>query len=275
MSARLRLRRRGLSLVEVLIAVVLLGIVGAGITRLLSSQMRFFSRATNARDARAVSRSALNLVRAEMRMIEPRGIVGATADSVSVRLPYAMGLNCSLNTGTFMPVDSLTYATAVYGGYAWKDTAAAAVYTYVPSVTAPVGGLAASCTGVGITPVPDGPLLTLAAVPTAVAGAPLFLFQTVTYVFDDSVLMPGRTALWRRVTGGAAEEVAVPVDAGSEFRFYVVGSTVAQAAVPSPLTDMTGVELVLQGESERSSPGTGAPESSETRISIFFRNVVQ
>lgn len=36
------MRRRGLSLVEVLIAIVLLGIVGAGITRMLSSQLRFF-----------------------------------------------------------------------------------------------------------------------------------------------------------------------------------------------------------------------------------------
>ena len=36
----------------------------------------------------------------------------------------------------------------------------------------------------------------------------------------------------------------------------------------------TGLELVLTGESERNSPGTGTPESSDVRVSIFFRNAV-
>lgn len=40
------MRRRGLTLVELLIAIVLLGIIGAGITRLLSSQLRFFASRT-------------------------------------------------------------------------------------------------------------------------------------------------------------------------------------------------------------------------------------
>lgn len=272
----MQMRRRGLSLVELLVAVVLLGIVGAGITRMLQSQMRFFSRATNARESRSVSRNALNLMQAEMRMIDQRGIIAATADSLTIYVPYATGLNCALSTGTFAGIDSLTQATAGFAGYAWKDTLPSATFTYVTSSTAPVAGLAATCTAAGLAVIPGGRQLILSpAVPTAVVGAPLVLFQTVTYKVAASTLIPGRTAIWRKVGSAAAEEIAVPFDATTRFRFYGAGDVAAEDAVPSPVNTIAGVELVLVGESERSSPGTNAPESVETRVAIFFRNSVQ
>lgn len=270
------MRRRGLSLVEVLIAIVLLGIVGAGITRMLQSQMRYFGKSTNERDARSVSRNALNLMRAEMRMIEPAGVIAASADSLTVRLPYAVGMSCSNSTGTFIPVDSLTWATAEFAGYAWRDTTQNAAYTYVASGNEPTAGQATDCTTAGLGVIPDGSVLVLdPSIPTAVVGAPLMLYQTVTFKFAASTLVPGRIALWRRVTGGATEEIAVPFDATSRFRFYIPGATTAQDAVPGTLSTMRGIEVVLRGESERTSPGTAEPEVSESRLSILFRNAVQ
>ena len=268
--------RRGFTLAELLIAVVLLGIVGAGITRLLQSQMRFFQRSTGARDARAVTRNALNLVRDEMRMIEPQGITAATTTSITVRVPYAMGVYCSASTATFVPVDSLIQTTAVFAGYAYRDTALNAPYTYVATTTAPSAGTLTLCTTTaGITPVTNGQTLLLSpAIGSLAAGAPVLLFQTVRYYLSASTLEPGRTALWRQVTGGVNEEVAVPFDASSVFQFYVSGGTTPQATVPGTLSTITGLELVLTGQSERNSPGTGAPESSVTRVSIFFRNAV-
>lgn len=268
--------RRAFTLVEILLAVVLLGIVGIGMTRLLSSQMRFFQRATGARDARAVSRNVVNLMRGELRMIEPRGITAATTTSITVRVPYQMGIYCSASTATFVPLDSLIRATASFAGYAYRDTALNATYTYVASGTAPAAGTATDCTGTpGITPVPDGDLYLLSpAFGSLAAGAPVFLFQTITYSLAASTLVPGRTALWRQVAGGPNEEIAVPFDATSVFRFYASGATTSQAAVPGTLSDITGLELVLTGESERNSPGTGTPESSDVRVSIFFRNAV-
>ena len=273
----MRTRRRGLTLIEVLIAIVLLGIVGAGITRLLSSQMRFFSRATNQRDARAVSRNALNLVRQELRMVEPRGIVAAGADSIRVRLPYAMGVYCGANTVTFAPVDSVVWSMAAYGGYAYRDTTTGAVTTYLAAGTGTLtSGASATCTGNGITPVPGGLLwIVQPNVPITTLGAPIFLFQDVTFRFANSTLVPGRTALWRQRAGGTAEEVAVPFDATSRFRFYVNGGTVASDTVPGALNTMTGLELVLRGESERTPPGSNAPIEALTRVPIFFRNAVQ
>ena len=271
----MKIPRRGFSLVEILLAVVLLGIIGVGMTRLLSSQMRFFQRSTGARDARSVTRNATNLMRSEIRMIEPTGITAATTTSLTARVPYLMGVYCSANTATFVPLDSLIRATAVFRGYAFRDTSLNAPYTWVPSTTALTVGLPTVCTGLGITPVPGGDLWTLSpGLGTLAAGAPVLLYQTITYSLANSTLVPGRTALWRTVTGGVAEEIAVPFAAGSVFRFYVSGSTTSQGAVPGTLSTMTGVEFVLTGQSERNSPGTGAPESSVARIAIFFRNAV-
>ena len=267
-------RRRGFSLIEILIAVVLLGIIGAGVTRLLQSQMRFFGRATNGRDARAVTRNALNLMRNEMRMIEPTGITAATTTSITVRVPYAMGVYCSASTVTFIPVDSLVWATATNAGYAYRDTAPNAPYVWVTASSAPAAGLTASCTAVGITPVTGGAVRILAPALAVAAGAPVLLYQTVRYSLAASVLVSGRTALWRTVTGGAAEEIAVPFGAGSVFRFYVSGGVASQAAVPGTLTTISGLELVLVAESERDSPGTLEPASADSRVSIFFRNAV-
>jgi prepilin-type N-terminal cleavage/methylation domain-containing protein len=269
-------RRRGFTLTEIMIAVVLLGMVGLGISRLLMSQTRFFARATGARDSRSVARNALNIVRDEMRMIEPRGITAATTTSITVRVPYAMGVYCSSNTATFVPLDSLTSANAIFRGYAYRDTSLNGSYTYIASTTAPAAGTATNCTGApGISLIPNGPLLELSpAFPVLAPGSPVLLFQTIQYELAASTLVPGRTALWRRVSGGLAEEIAVPFENTAIFRFYVSGGTTSQTAVPGTLNTITGIELVLVGESERNSPGTGAPESTPVRLSIFFRNAV-
>lgn len=269
------MRRRGLSLIEVLIAIVLLGIVGVGITRMLSSQLRFFASSSNSRDARAVSRNALNLTRSELRMVEPRGIVAATRDSVTIRVPYLMGLYCSASSAMFVPTDSLTLATAQYGGYAYRDTLAGATYTYVAQTGALSIGADALCTGVGLTKIPGGTIYTVVPVLGVLAtSAPFFLWQTVTYKFATSTLVPGRLALWRKAGAAAAEEIAVPVDTASRFNFYTTG-TASSTTVPSPLNTMRGLEILLYGESERTSPGKTTPEESLQRVSIFFRNAVQ
>jgi len=269
-------RRRGFSLAEVLVAVVLLGIVGMGLSRLLVSQTRFFSRSAGARDARAVTRNALNIVRDEMRMIEPHGISAATTTSITVDVPYAMGVYCSASTATFVPIDSLTRANAVFRGYAYRDTALNSPFTYAASTTAPSAGVETLCTGApGITPIAGGQTLLLSpAFPALAAGAPVFVYQTIRYELAASTLVPGRTALWRTVTGGPAEEIAVPFQNTAIFQFYVSGSSTSQASAPGTLSTITGIELVLVGESARVSPGTGVPELQPVRLSIFFRNAV-
>ena len=269
--------RRGFTLVELLVTIVLLGLVGLAVTRLLIAQTQFFAGAKGRRDARAVARNAVNIVRDEMRMIEPGGIVAVDSTSIVVRVPYAMGIYCTGTTATFAPVDSLLYATAVFAGFAHRGTDLTATYTYAASSTAPTAGSASTCSNapVNITPLTGGRTLSLAGLPSLVAGAPVCLFQRVTYELAPSDLVPGRTALWRRVTGGVDEEIAVPFANTAIFRFFVSGGTTAQDAVPSDLSTLSGIEIVLVGESERApSNRGGTAERAPVRLSIFFRNAV-
>lgn len=268
--------RSGFTLAELLVAIVVFGIVGVGVSRLLMSQLRFFASVTGQRDARSVSRNALTIVREEMRMIEPRGIVSANATTFQVRVPYAVGLYCTANTALFAPVDSLLFASAVFRGYAVRDTAGSATYQYVASTSTPTAGTVTRCTGAPVAMTRPNATWRILSLPgsalTLASGAPVFLYQSITYELAASTLVPGRTALWRRVAGGTDEEIAVPFGANSVFRYHVSGSATAQDAAPTDLTQVTGVELVLVGESERTASDRPVPETAPVRLSIFFRN---
>src|SRR6266566_1067601 len=112
-----RRARRGFTLIELLVGMVLFAIVGALFTRLLSVQGRFFDRQAMGNAARNVSRASLNRVVSDFRMIEATGgVVAASPTSLTIRIPYAIGVLCA-NSGvgtvlSLLPVDSTTYAQA-------------------------------------------------------------------------------------------------------------------------------------------------------------------
>ena len=54
--------RRGFSLVELLIAVVIAAVIGAALIRLVVSQSRFYGNQDAIRQARTTSRLALNVI---------------------------------------------------------------------------------------------------------------------------------------------------------------------------------------------------------------------
>ncbi|HEX9606664.1 MAG TPA: type II secretion system protein, partial [Gemmatimonadaceae bacterium] len=122
--------RRGFTIIELLVGIVLFAIVGSLFTRLLTVQGRFFDRQGMGNAARNVSRASLNRVVSDFRMIEATGgVVAATSTSLTLRIPFAIGVMCA-NSGagtvlSLLPVDSTTYAQAVanggFYGYAWRN----------------------------------------------------------------------------------------------------------------------------------------------------------
>ncbi|HYS70610.1 MAG TPA: prepilin-type N-terminal cleavage/methylation domain-containing protein, partial [Gemmatimonadaceae bacterium] len=122
----LRRVRRGFTLIELLVGIVIFAIVGALFTKLLTVQGRFFDRQGMGNAARNVSRSSLNRVVSDFRMIEANGgVVAASSTSLTIRIPYAIGVMCkNIAAGTvlsLLPVDSTTYAQAGFYGYAWRN----------------------------------------------------------------------------------------------------------------------------------------------------------
>jgi prepilin-type N-terminal cleavage/methylation domain-containing protein len=274
--------RRGFTLAELLVTMVVMAIVGTAIMKLFVSQSRFYDQQTQLRRARFVTRTAINAALSDLRMVERTGgVVSATSTQVSLRVPYAIGIACANNgtqtTLSLWPVDSTAYATAGFSGYAWRDSLGN--YAYVEAGASVVADNAAVCTGadVGVLlqgrVVAVGPPLPTAIPAATLVGTPIFLEQRVTYEFKNSVALPGRVALWRTIVPtGQSDELVAPFDTSAKFRFFVVGADTAQSAVPNPLNTMSGLELDLNAQSERAPEGTATPKQAQAVTAVFFNN---
>ncbi|MBA4072041.1 MAG: hypothetical protein C0497_09440 [Gemmatimonas sp.] len=266
--------RGGFSLVELLITLVLVSIIGVAAGSMLMSQTRFYTRLSGQRDARSVTRNARNIIQTELSMVEAGGgVAGATNDSITVRMPYAWGVFCSSHTMMLLPVDSAMYAMATFAGFAIKDITADGVYAYTASSTAPAAGTESNCTGTpAITAPTNGAYLSVSG-SAGTAGAPMFLYQIITYKFAASTLFSGKRGLYRRVGTGTAEELLAPFDTTAKFRYYNLNADVAQTAVPA-LANIRGVEVVLNAQSASRASSRTTPESASIKTAIFFRNRV-
>ena len=281
--------RRGFTLIELMVALVLFGIVGALFTRLMTVQGRFFDRQGMGNAARNVSRASLNRVVSDFRMIEATGgVVAATSTSLTIRIPFAIGVLCKNNVAgtatvlSLLPVDSTTYAKATennqFYGYAWRNFSTG-VYSYVEAPSTEANGDAAVCTGVSITMVPNGKTVQVTPVVPAVAGlgTPVFLYNKIKYEFKASTAVPGKLGLYRTVIAPsgalASEELVAPFANTAGWKFFAVnGGAVAQAAPPANLADLRGLELHLDGISENIAPGQVSNETAPFTTAVYFKN---
>ena len=113
---------------------------------------------------------------------------------------------------------------------------------------------------------------TVAFNPVPKKGEIIFLYRRIRYEFKNSTAIPGRTGLFRTtVTGNVEEELATPFANTARVNFYNLNNMPAQAAVPA-LGNIRGLELVLDGMSERAPGGSAAPKTANVRTSVFFEN---
>jgi prepilin-type N-terminal cleavage/methylation domain-containing protein len=274
--------RRGFTLAELIVGMVVLGVIGAALTRLFLSQARFYDQEGQLRRARLVSRMAINTVLSDVRMVEATGgLVAATPTQVTMRVPYAIGIVCAntaaQTTVSLWPVDSTVYATAGFSGYGWRDSLGN--ITYVEAGTSVATDNASLCVAANVVTLPGGKVVGVrpplpATLPAVTAiGTTVFLIQRLTYQFKPSVALPGRMALWRTTeVTGQTDELVAPFDTSAKFRFFVVGSDTAQPAVPTPLTNVRGLELGLASQSDRAPEGASAPRQAQVVTAVFFNN---
>jgi hypothetical protein len=266
------------SLIELLVAMTLLGFIGLAILRTFTSQARLADLHAKRLDARSVSRAPVNLFMSEARMVETGGgVVAASASSVTLRIPVMMGLVCGTSGAStvlsLLPVDSATVASAALSGHAYRQVTGA--YAYTEGTISVSAGGAAVCASpaASITTVPGGStVLVSPQMAGASVGTVAFLYQRVRYDFTASSALAGRVGLWRTLEqSGATEELAAPFHTSSRFRFYRVDEDTSDVVVP-PLTEIRGLELELVGASEHSRFGRGSPETSLLQTAVFFMN---
>jgi prepilin-type N-terminal cleavage/methylation domain-containing protein len=296
MSTR-SLARQGFTLMELMLSLVIAAIVGAALIRMTLGQARFMDQQEAWRNARGVARGGINRLVSDLRAVEAAGpgITAAAAGGkdFTIRVPYAFGVLCittgAASTVSLLPVDSSMYFAPGHSGFAYRSSAGS--YTYVANANAPGVGAGATCTGALPAPlginVPDGGFLPaingspVGKAITLLGGPPVgtpvgtivFLYRTIRYEFKNSTALPGRTGLFRTmVSGGTTEEIATPFDNTARVNFYVLNAAVAQAAVPASLANIRGLELVLNGASERTPGGSAAPKMATVTTSVFFEN---
>lgn len=272
---RLTSNRRGMSLPELLIALIVLGIIGAASVRVLMSQTRFYDVQLKKRSARRVSRASVNMLLSELRMMESAaGVEAASSTSITLRVPYAMGMFCgttgAASTVAFLPTDSTVLASSTPSGHAWRNGAGAYSYTNAP-VSTSAGGTA--CTTNSISTVHTGRVLDVSpALPAgAVAGDAVFLYQRVRYEFASSAVLAGRRALWRTVVDSdTREEIAAPFDDNAVFRFFQFDRDTSDAT--AAVGDIRGLELRLDGASQSVRAGSSSTERAPLTTAVFFNN---
>jgi prepilin-type N-terminal cleavage/methylation domain-containing protein len=284
--------RRGVTLIELLIAMVIAVIVGGALLSLLMSSNRFQERTESQRAARGVARSAVNALVSDLRMVDPEwGVTAASGTSITVRVPYAMGLVCSSTasaiTAALLPVDSVALGQAGFSGYATRGSGGAWGLNETGLTGVTVGtSWPTACTTAGVqqltapsgAPNAQSRPITIAGstMPVVTAGTPILLYRRVRYYFGASAQtgLTGRTALWRDYLddGAGAVELAAPFDATAAFRFYVLAATTPVATAPIPITNIHGLQLFLPGESDRTARTRANPEQADFTTSVFFVN---
>lgn len=286
--------RRGTSLVELLIAMTVASIFGAALLSFMLHTNQFTDRVDDLRSARTVGRSAINVLANHLRMVDPSwGIEAASGTSVTVKVPYALGVVCASTTTTqtiaLLPVDSVEFAQAGYSGFAWR--ASDGSYTAVPGGTVTESGsFPSACTTAGVQQItaPASAPNQRTRIVTIALSTPLssalsartvvMMYRRMRFYFGVSGQsdLVDRTALWMDFlddTTAAIEQVA-PFDASAAFRFYVSGSSTAQSSAPGTLSTLRGLQLFLPGESDHSARARSAPEQANLTTAVFFVNTL-
>ena len=291
--------RAGFSLVELVVAITILGIIGVALTKMVIGQTRTFQIDNGARRARMTGRNAMNILTTDLRMAQDYGSIDSidTAKNrwVDLKVPIAFGIVCEKNAGnvvlSIVAVDSFQTASAKYGGYAVRNSSTG-LYEYsrstssdtiktvdpsrchgAPAIYADTFPLAGRKGNVFIaSPAPQA---------GATVGAPAFVYQSVRYQFDTSTIYSKRLGLYRKIRGrgntdSLSEELIAPFDTSARFRYYTnpwtTRDTVTKTA-PADVNTIRGLQIYLPAQASDTVPGAKAPRTATTTMSVFFKNV--
>lgn len=273
--------RRGVTLVELLIAMVVVSVLAAAMTKLMVANSRAAEVVAAERDARGVSRASINLLESELRMVDPRGIVTPTDSArLTVNEPYAWGLVCGTSGGSTVIATlpsfefPANYETPGHAGWAWRDNTTSQ-YVYETG-TMIASGTASVCTTTKISNFigNGGYVIAVPASASTVApGTVAFLYRRIQYSLASSTTYPGRIGLFRKAgANGTPEELAAPFSSGSRFRYYLRNDLLPGDSIPTFLDDIRGVQFRLNGESVRQARASTDVARAPFVTAVFFQN---
>ncbi|MGD8869371.1 MAG: type II secretion system protein [Gemmatimonadales bacterium] len=226
MTTRRSIWSRGFTLIEVLVAMTLTGIVVAGTLRALSAQKKFYARQARILSARHALRASATLLTSELREVSAAGgdLYAVGSDSVAFRSTAGFGIVCAVNEGS--GTLSLTHVS----GHLTLD-GADSVLVFVENGpqndddtwrVLPVVGIATSGPSCGSGTTPQRVITVVGTLNGVWEGAPVRLFRP--YVFG-LFQMNERWWLGRRSRAASeylpvAGPLAPPADGGLQLSYY-------------------------------------------------------
>ena len=285
--------RAGVTLVELMVAVVIMGILTTVLWQLVRSQSSFVAFESQREDAQDNARAALDILAGDLRAAPPRGIIDAQAQSLVLAIPKAWGVVCNTaSTGTQMdvvfpplPADAFT-VTATSGSGLMVNTSATSTPSWLPRPTADaaravvdaaVAQNLAVCTS---NPAGNGLMVyrfTGSNFPAAAMGQAVMFYQVVKY---DVGASEGRQWVRRStaLTGANAftmSPMAGPLKSADALAFtYYSGAAATLVAAPGTVTATLDALSRVKVKVTTASAGTYNGKSTEQADSsaVLLRN---
>jgi prepilin-type N-terminal cleavage/methylation domain-containing protein len=286
----LTLKRRGFTLVELLVALVLMGIVTTAIYRVLVNNQRTYQAQTQRIDLQQNIRAAGTILPAEFReMNAPDGdIKGMWQDSIQIRAMRQFGIVCTipvLNGGVVTGKNIRLRNQMIMGSRGFVIGDSVLVFHEgsedsrnddawaVGRVTGVVSGVAANCTDATAGTQLNIDFAAFAAPLTNVAGsipmgAPMRGFEVVTYKIYQAA--DGLWYLGLRGPAGGLQPLIGPLIGSTGLRLNYYDAAGAVTAVPA---NVASIEIIVRGRTaqaiQQPSGGRVTPvDSIVTRVAL-------
>lgn len=254
--ARIR-DRAGTSLVEIVLVIGLGGLITAAAVSTIAPTNRLARAATESIELQEGTRSTVYLLASSLRRVQAGGVLVATADSVVVAMPVAVGAFCA-NDGTrasaYLGLGDRPLVPAVVDGFAirdvdgiWSHTEDAGSSLFANTTPGRSACIAAGGGAAGR----DSDYFRFAMSSDVVPGTGFLVWDRQTFRFGPSVLDPTTRGFHYGPTGGPSAEVAYGLHAESGFRYRLRGSTRWYESVPrGRLANIDAIRVLTSGANQ-------------------------
>jgi len=262
-ALRSRQAEGGFTLIEVLIALTISGIIAAALVSLLVGQSRFYNRTDHQLNAEQVAQATFDLLSTELRMATGSDLLAAESDSLALRFDVLQAIVCD-------PVSSSAAAIYVFDRSANAGLAGSFVgiavsgpyeanFAYAdnwnPTPTATGSGPQSDCVAAGVPGTGStsdyleisGWTSQFGTVPER--GALVRAYGKLSYHIAASTFLPSGWAVWR-----GNQELVGPFESGAAFAYVRSDGSVVSGVSSSDFDDVVAVKLTATAVGDGSNP---------------------
>lgn len=269
--------RRGFSLVEMVIVLVLAGIVSTAAITMFATQNKLNAQMTALGESQENARSAVMLAASELHGAAAGSVTDATPSSLTIRLPVVIGIVCGQQNPQFkdiyLPLGGVALRDADIDGYAVLDDAGRwSDFRRIPNGNLNRGGSGrARCVAAGGGVAGTDTDYSTLRVDGAI-GTPVMLYREIRYYLEPSALDATRRGFFR-AAGGQAIELAHGFSDDSHFEFQLQDTAWLTTVPRNRLELIEAVRLDVEVAGESRSGSASGSASFELVREVQLRNV--